>query len=85
MIEIIWHNVRAIECKTIQCLDQITKGSKIYILGRLLSRRYTDADGNERASIEIIAHEVRLLDKQQESGIGFAYSAFSFLLEEIIL
>ena len=62
MIEITWHNVRAIEGVTIQCLNQITKGSKVYILGRLLSRRYTDADGKERTSIDIIAHEVKLLD-----------------------
>ena len=62
MIEITWHNVRAIECETIQCLDRITKGSKIYILGRLLSRRYTDADGRERSSIDIIAHGVKILD-----------------------
>ena len=62
MIEITWHNVRAIECETIQSLDQITKGSNIYVLGRLLSRRYTDADGKDRTSIDIIAHEVKLLD-----------------------
>lgn len=62
MIEITWHNVRAIECENIQCLDQITKGSKVYILGRLLSRRYTDADGKERSAIDIIAHEVKILD-----------------------
>ena len=56
------HNVCAIECETIQCLDQITKGSKVYILGRLLSRRYTDVDGKKRTSIDIIAHEVKILD-----------------------
>lgn len=58
IIETTWHNVTAWEGKDITCLDSIQKGSKVYITGRIRNQRYTDADGVERASTEIIANQI---------------------------
>ena len=58
VIETTWHNVLAWDVE----LGSITKGSNVYVLGRLRTRRYIDADGNERCSIEIIAQQLSVLE-----------------------
>src|SRR5713101_2779416 len=37
------------------------KGSKVYIEGRLQQRKYTDRDGVQRTSVEVIASDVEFL------------------------
>ena len=40
------------------------KGSKVYIEGRLLQRKYTDKQGAERTAVEVIANDVQFLDRK---------------------
>ncbi len=40
------------------------KGSKVYIEGRLTQRKYTDKDGIQRTSVEVIASDVQFLDSK---------------------
>lgn len=54
----------------------LRKGRTVYIEGRLQSRKYTDKDGVEKTSVEIVGNEMILLgareDGQGGGGQGFA-------------
>lgn len=39
----------------------LKKGSQIYVEGRLETRKWTDKEGKERYTTEIIAHELKML------------------------
>jgi len=57
------------------CNQYLRKGQKVYVEGRLQSRKYTDKDGVERTSVEIIASEMLMLsgrDEDEERGAGMA-------------
>lgn len=43
------------------------KGKRIAISGNLQTSKYTDKDGNERTSTEIVANEVFFIDKKEEN------------------
>lgn len=43
------------------------KGKRIAISGNLQTNIYTDRDGNERTSTEIVANEVFFIDKKEEN------------------
>lgn len=45
----------------------VKKGSSVYIEGRLQTRKYTDKDGVEKYSTDIIAEQMQMLDKKQEN------------------
>lgn len=61
MIEVLWHNLRVVECEECPNLESITKGSKLYVLGRLHTRQYLDQDGDNKFSSEIIASKVTII------------------------
>lgn len=44
----------------------VTKGSRIYVEGRLSSRVWQDNEGKNRTSLEVIANELFLLDSRQQ-------------------
>ncbi len=48
------------------CNQFLRKGQKVYVEGRLQSRKYTDKDGVERTSVEIIASEMIMLSGREE-------------------
>jgi single-strand DNA-binding protein len=50
------------------CGEYLRKGRRVYVEGRLQSRRYTDRDGIERIAIEIVASDVIMLDGREEGG-----------------
>ena len=50
------------------CNQYLRKGHKVYVEGRLQSRKYTDKDGLERTSVEIIAGEMLMLSGRDEDG-----------------
>ena len=43
------------------CERYLHKGSKVYIEGRLSQRKYTDREGVQRTSVEVIANEMEML------------------------
>ncbi len=52
----------------------LRKGSRVYIEGRLETRKWTDRDGNDRYTTEIRASEMKMLDRRGEGqggGNGF--------------
>ena len=49
----------------------LTKGSKVLVVGEIEEARpYTDRDGNQRASLEVNAHNVKFLSSQGEREDG---------------
>ena len=59
--ETIWFRV-SVWGKQAETTNQyLRKGSKVYIEGRLQTRKWEDSDGNTRFTTEIIAREMKML------------------------
>ena len=52
------------------CNEYLRKGSKVYIEGRLKTRKWTAQDGQERQMTEVVASEMQMLDSRQQGGYG---------------
>ena len=61
-IDTSWHSVLAREGRNIHDLDKITKGTRLYVQGRLRYQKYIGNDGVERTSADIVASRVVILD-----------------------
>ena len=48
------------------CNQYLRKGQKVHVEGRLQTRKYTDKDGIERTSVEIVASEMVMLSGREE-------------------
>lgn len=46
----------------------LRKGSKIFVEGKLQTRKWQDAQGVDRYTTEIVAREMQMLDSRQEGG-----------------
>ena len=66
VIESTWHNIMAFSSEKITCLENIAKGSRIHLVGRLVSRRYIGQDGCERLSFEVRASRMELLGGSEQ-------------------
>lgn len=56
-----WHRVTMYKRLAEIAGEYLKKGSQIYIEGRLETRKWTDKEGKERYTTEIIAHEMKML------------------------
>ncbi|MEO5951334.1 MAG: single-stranded DNA-binding protein [Chloroflexia bacterium] len=65
-----WFRVVAWERLAETCNEYLRKGSKVYIEGRLQTRKYTGQDGQERQIVEVVAQEMQLLDSRQGAQGG---------------
>lgn len=63
-----WHRV-VLFGKTAEIAGEyLRKGSKVYLEGRLQTRKWQDRDGNDRWTTEIIANDMQMLDGRGASG-----------------
>lgn len=65
-----WHRVTVFNENVVGIVEKyVAKGSKVYIEGKLRTRKWTDKDGVERYTTEIVlenfAGQIELLDKRQ--------------------
>ena len=60
-----WFNIVAWRQLAEICERYLHKGSKVYIEGRLTQRKYTDKNGIERTSVEVIANDMQMLSPKQ--------------------
>src|SRR3984885_11118792 len=72
-----WHRVVIFNENLAKVAEQyLRKGSKVYIEGQLQTRKYTDKDGHEKYSTEIVLNrfrgELTMLDARGEGGGGGA-------------
>jgi len=70
-----WFNIFAWRQLAERCERYLHKGSKIYIEGRLTQRKYTDREGIQRTSVEVIANDMQMLDSKSASSSSESYSA----------
>jgi len=65
-----WHRV-VLYNRTAEVAGQyLHKGSKVYIEGRLQTRKWTGNDGQDRYTTEIIANDLQMLDSKQGGASG---------------
>ena len=65
VIETTWHNVKAFESSTITGLENIGKGDRVYVTGRIRNQRYTAESGEEKTMSEIRASRLVKLDTDE--------------------
>ncbi len=63
-----WHTVVIFERLAEIAKDYLRKGSKVYIEGRLRTRKWQDKAGQDRYSTEIVANELQMLDTKGAGG-----------------
>jgi single-strand DNA-binding protein len=69
-----WFNVVAWDRLAETCNNFLHKGSKVYLEGRMTSRKYTDKDGVERTSWEVVLNDMQMLEPK-EARIGASGAA----------
>lgn len=61
-----WHRIVAFR-KLAEIMGKyLQKGSKIYIEGKIKTRKWQDQNGNDRYTTEIVADNMQMLDKRQD-------------------
>lgn len=63
-----WHRVVMFNRLAEIAKDYLSKGSKVYIEGKLQTRKWQDQSGQDRYTTEIIANEMKMLDSKSERG-----------------
>ena len=61
-----WHRVVFFNRQAEIARDYLTKGSKVYIEGKLQTRKWQDQSGQDRYSTEIIGNELQMLDSRPD-------------------
>ena len=51
------------------CGEYLSKGSPIFVEGRLQSRNWETADGQKRSTIEVVAQNIQFLGKLPRAGV----------------
>src|SRR5207247_1034735 len=62
-----WHRVVAWGKLATVANDYLKKGSQTYVEGRIMTRQWSDSEGNKRRSTEIVATQIVLLGRQPDS------------------
>lgn len=69
-----WHRVALFNRSAEVAAEYLKKGSKVYIEGRLRTQKWTDAQGVERYTTEIVAEKLTMLDSKPQ-GYEMAHPA----------
>jgi len=65
-----WHRISLFDRLAEVAGEYLKKGRPVYIEGRLKTRKYTDKDGVEKYSTEIVASDMQLLGGRDGGGGG---------------
>ena len=74
-----WHRIVAFRRLGEICGEYLSKGSQVYIEGRLQTRDWEDKDGNKRYTTEIVADQMQMLGARgsnQSTGQNTGPSSF---------
>jgi single-strand DNA-binding protein len=63
-----WHTVVMFDRLAEIAKDYLRKGSKVYVEGRLRTRKWQDKSGQDRYTTEITANELQMLDTKGAGG-----------------
>lgn len=64
-----WHRIVAFGRLAEICSEYLSKGSRVYLEGRLQTRKWQDAEGATRFTTEIIAREMKMLGGGERTDI----------------
>ena len=78
--ETTWHNVTGFNLSDYY-KDNLKKGKKFYIEGRISKRDYNDKDGNKRTSTDVISEKLIPLDASRSESAGTAEAPESYSSE----
>jgi single-strand DNA-binding protein len=70
-----WHRVVFFSRLAEIAAEYLKKGSKVYVEGRLQTRKWQDQQGQDRYSTEIIGNEMQMLDSRAGGSAGFGQPA----------
>ena len=65
-----WHNIIVRNKAAEICEKYLNKGDRVYIEGRLKTRKWQDEKGNDRYSTEIICNDFTFLTNKSENNIS---------------
>ena len=65
-----WHQIVAFGRLGEVCGEYLSKGSKVYIEGKIQTRQWDDRDGNKRYTTEIVAREMKMLTPKNSGSKG---------------
>ena len=63
-----WFNVVAWSTLAETCKQYLSKGQRVYIEGRLQTRRWDDKEGQKHTSVEIVASDMIMLDRRDSNN-----------------
>jgi single-strand DNA-binding protein len=63
-----WHNVVAWRQLAERAERDLKKGNRVYVEGKITTRKWQDRDGNDRYTTEVVANTLRLLDRRERDG-----------------
>ena len=66
VIETTWHSVKAWKGHKMPALEDIKKGTWLHVKGRMRNVKYTDQQGIEHSSFEVLAGEMEIVDPKAE-------------------
>ena len=78
--ETTWHNVTGFNLSDYY-KDNLKKGKKFYIEGRISKRDYNDKDGNKRTSTDVISEKLIPLEAGRSESTGSAEATESYSSE----
>ncbi len=78
--ETTWHNVTGFNLSDF-FKDNLKKGKKFYIEGRISKREYNDKDGNKRTSTDVIVEKLIPLEAGRSESAGTAETTESYSSE----
>jgi single-strand DNA-binding protein len=61
-----WHNIVVFDKLADVCANYLKKGSKVYIEGKIQTRKWTDKNGVDRYTTEIVASEMKMLSSKKD-------------------
>jgi single-strand DNA-binding protein len=65
-----WHRVVFFDRLAEIAGEYLKKGKSVYVEGRLKTRKWTDKDGIEKYTTEIVAQEMTMLGGREDGGMG---------------
>ena len=72
-----WHNIVVWGRQAENCNQYLTKGSPVFIEGRLQTRSWEDKDGKKRYTTEVVALTVKFLGSRRDAGTSVPTEAYS--------
>ncbi len=65
-----WHRIVAWQRLAEICGEYLSKGSRVFIEGKLQTRKWQDKNGNDQYTTEIIAREMKMLSPRNAGSGG---------------